>query len=71
MILYFENSFGKLREIAQPKDCAEASAAINQFLKEHNYTSYYTRTWINPKNSADTIFDVGSHSEFFHLIDNE
>ena len=36
-----------------------------EFLEEHNFTSYYTRFWINPKNPLEKIYDVGSHTEFF------
>jgi len=65
MTLYFENTFGFRRVIAEPLDEREAYAAINAFLKEHNYKSYYTRSWINESNLNEKIYDVGSHSEFF------
>ena len=65
MILYFENSLGQRREIGQGKSEQEIFQIINKFLEEHNFTSYYTRLWINPKNPLEKIYDVGSHTEFF------
>lgn len=64
-ILYFENSLGIRREIGNPKDEKEAFQIIHQFLNEHNYKSYYTRSWIDESNPKEKIYDVGSHSEFF------
>lgn len=66
------------REIAKIFDCerdgtpksdkeirAEAMLQIRAFAAARNFKIYYVRVW-----NADgkTIFDVGSHSEFFHLI---
>lgn len=66
------------REIANIYDnerdgCAKSDEAIMQeamlqiraFCAQRNFKIYYTRIW-----NADgkTIFDVGSHTEFFHLI---
>ena len=65
MILYFENSLGQRREIGQGKSEQEIFQIINKFLEEHNFTSYYTRFWINPKNPLEKIYDGGSHTEFF------
>ena len=65
MILYFENSRGQRREIGQGKSEQEIFQIINKFLEEHNFTSYYTRFWINPKNPLEKIYDVGSQTEFF------
>ena len=65
MILYFENSLGQRREIGHGKSEQEIFQIINKFLEEHNFTSYYTRFWINSKNPLEKIYDVGSHTEFF------
>lgn len=66
MILKFENSAGVKRTIAEVKSEPEALQEINKFLKERNYKSYYTRTiTIDPYH---TMYDVGSHTEFFHLV---
>lgn len=35
---------------------------MQQFMDNHNYKSYYTRTWIN---KGEMVFDVGSWTEFF------
>lgn len=64
MKLYFENSYGEKRIIGNPNSEQEAFKIINNFLKKHNFKSYYTRTW-NVNNFL--CIDVGSHSEFFYL----
>ena len=64
MNLYFQNSQGKLRLIAQPTSDKEVNATIKQFLDDHNYKSYYTRTWYEPEINRFVI-DVGSYTEFF------
>lgn len=69
MKLYFQNSQGKLRVIAEPTSDKECNAAIKQFLDEHGFKSYYTRTWTDKRNN--TWFDVGSHTEFFVSTEND
>lgn len=44
---------------------SEAGAIINNFCSERSFKIYYTRVW---NSDGKTIFDVGSHTEFFHLI---
>lgn len=67
LILYFENSQGLRREIGRPQSTEEIFQLIKDFLKAHNYKSYYIRIW---KNEEDEIYyDVGSWSEFFVLIE--
>lgn len=43
-------------------DERDVNRRIQQFLDEHNYKSYYTRTWVE---NGSKWFDVGSHTEFF------
>ena len=64
MKLYFQNSGGEERLIAEPKTKEDASNHITQFLEEHNYKSYYTMGSIY---EDKIVFDVGSWSEFFIL----
>ena len=42
-----------------------AFAAINKHCKEENEPVYYVRMW---NNETATMFDFGSHSEFFMLV---
>ena len=42
-----------------------AFKVINDFLDNHNYKSYYQRTW--KKDDKTTVVDVGSHTEFFYI----
>lgn len=69
MILYFENSRKQERVIAENlitrKDVYKK---INDFLNEHHFKSYYSRELYKP---TEVIFDVGSHTEFFHLKGTE
>ena len=64
MKLYFEDRFGREREIAEVADQAAAMKEIKNFLDKYNYKSYYTRYWTR---DGVTTFDVGSHTEFFKL----
>ena len=69
MKLYFENSYGEERVVAEVKNEQEAMKEINKFLDDHNYKLYYTRTWM--RNQNEKVYDVGSHSEFFIAKLNE
>ena len=70
MKLYFENSKGERRIIAEPKSRDGALEMIHAFCEERNFTIYYIRTWrVNEGVDAGAdVFDVGSHSEFFYLF---
>lgn len=64
MKLYFENSYGEERIIAEPKNEREAVKEIYKFCEERNFKIYYHRTWMSGNRKK---FDVGSHTEFFYL----
>lgn len=64
MKLYFENSQCKEWLIAECETVQEAHKEIDKFLDEHNFKSYYTRSW---GNDDGVTIDVGSHSEFFNI----
>ena len=64
MKLYFQNSRGVERLIAEPLNKQEVNKEINKFLDDHNFKSYYTRVG---EEDGRLIFDVGSHTEFFIL----
>lgn len=66
MILYFENNMGIRREIGRPQSTQEIYQIIKHFLDEHNYKSYYTRSWTRA--NGETCYDVGSHTEFFIMV---
>ena len=68
-ILEFEDSYGRYREIArfecEPEESEiKAMEYIRAFCDERSFHIYYTR--IN-RHKGYTWFDVGSHTEFFHL----
>ena len=63
MKLIFQNSYGEERVIAEVQNEQEVIKEINKFLDEHNFKSYYIRTWM--RNKYEKVYDVGSHLEFF------
>lgn len=71
--LQFKGSNGKVRDIATIQDenktdkeiLEEAMLHIRAFCAERHFKIYYTRIW---NAGGKTIFDVGSHTEFFYLI---
>ena len=67
MKLYFENSKGKRRVIAEPQTEENAYEIIHAFCEERDFAIYYVRTW----RDSDGLkwYDVGSHTEFFILDD--
>ena len=65
MKLYFENSHGQRRVIAEPQTEEEAVKEIYKFCEDRNFNIYYVRTWIEP--TGLKAYDVGSWSEFFYL----
>lgn len=74
MKLIFENSQGIERIIAFPENEKEAMKEIHKFVDQCNskrtdgrpFTIHYVRSW---KNGNRTTYDIGSHVEFFHLLD--
>ena len=63
MNLYFRDSYGKKRLMASDLQSKEGVwEHIQKFLDDHNFKSYYTRTWYA---DGHTWYDVGSHTEFF------
>lgn len=66
MNVYFENSRGIRRIIGENIPThKDVYKCINEFLDDHNFKSYYMRTWFD---GDYTVVDVGSHTEFF-LVD--
>lgn len=68
MKLYFENSKGEKRLIAEPQTEQEAMKVIKEFCDERDFKIYYTRVWGTPDGYKK--YDVGSWSEFFILDDS-
>ena len=71
MKLYFENSHGERRVIATDITEEQVGKEIMQFINKHNegrakpFKSYYMNVWTNEQ--GETVYDVGSWSEFFIL----
>lgn len=65
MKLYFQNSKGEERVIAEPTNKEAVSKEIYKFLDNHNdniFKSYYTRAYVE---NGRLKLDVESHTEFF------
>ena len=60
--LYFINSRGEYRLLYENVQEKEIHILIQLFLDKHNFKSYYTRSW---NTNEGTMYDVGSHTEFF------
>ena len=60
--IYFINSRGEYRLLAENVTESEARKVRTKFLDDHKFTSYYTRSW---NTSEGKMYDVGSHTEFF------
>lgn len=70
--LWFGNRLGQERVIAECENFKEVNIAIDKFIAECNkkwpnktpFKRYYTRIW---NEGGRSVFDVGSHSEFFYF----
>ena len=65
MKLYFQNSRGVERMIAEHSNREEVVEEINKFLDDHNYKSYYMQVC---EDNGRLMIDVGSWSEFFYFV---
>ena len=68
MVVLFENSKGKFRQIGKANNDKEGYAIINSFLEEHKFKSYYTRV-IKLEDGSKKL-DVGSYTEFFYFVED-
>lgn len=66
MKLYFENSYGKRRIIAEPETEQDAMTEIHKFCEDRNFVIYYVRRW---QTKDGLRYDVGSWTESFLLED--
>lgn len=62
--VFFKNSKGVKREIAEVENLTEAYDKINEFCSERKFEIFYTRSW---KRGETIIVDVGSYTEFFYI----
>lgn len=62
--LYFLSSYGEKRLVRENIDPEAAMGYINEYIAtlNSNFKVYYIRTW---ESEEGTMYDVGSHSEFF------
>ncbi len=67
MTLFFENMFGEKREISRPDTMEDGRKEMMSFLDKHDFISPY---WRANESNGDLWIDVGSHSEFFWIHDD-
>lgn len=67
MKVYFKDSHGKKRLLKEVETKEDVWKVIQEFLDDHDFTSYYTRLWFT---DGYTWFDVGSHTEYFLVDEN-
>lgn len=70
MILYFLDSYGNKRLVKTdviPETATKEIEAYTHSLNP-NYKIYYYRSWYS-ENDGGILYDIGSHSEFFLLVD--
>lgn len=69
MMLYFIRSNGEKRLVHKNVEPETAGKFIHQYVNNINptYKIYYTREWYDEE-AGGTMYDVGSHSEFFLLV---
>ena len=72
MNLYFLDSNNNKRLVKKEVCAKEVGSVITQFVNNINptYKIYYMRSWYNEAENG-TMYDVGSHSEFFLLVDED
>ena len=63
-ILFFDDRFGNTRIVMQNINKKDVFKAICDYIFSLNpkYKIYYIRSW---NRDGETVYDVGSHSEFF------
>ena len=66
--VYFQRSNGDFVLLWESCTKEDVSLVIKAFLDEHNYKSYYTRSWCK---DGMVWYDVGSHTEFFVWANEE
>lgn len=64
----FKNSRGEERLLANVEKEEDVWKIMQDFLKDHDFKSYYTVVNIHPHFRE---YDVGSHTEFFYLYTDE
>jgi hypothetical protein len=66
-MLYYEDANRHRTEVGNASTIEEALKQIGEYLKERNFQLCYIRYWM--KRDGETVFDFGSHVEFFILKD--
>lgn len=67
MKVEFENSDGERSYVGESDTRQGCFQIINNYLKEHDFKSYYKRITHIPERDELWI-DFGSHTEFFYIV---
>lgn len=65
--LYFKRATGEKVLVKDNLEEENIGKAIKDavFEMNPNYKIYYMRAWISTEDASTTVYDVGSHTEFF------
>lgn len=69
--LYFERSNGEIQPVARAPDEKSVWPAIRDDIarRNPNFVVHYIRNWVVNRNGEPaTMFDVGSHTEFYYCV---
>lgn len=70
--IYFKNSNGVRSLISENVAKDDWYSCISEDVERRSkgkFKIFYYRSWTNPSNDKETIIDVGSHTEFYILVD--
>ena len=70
MTLYFIDARGEMRLVKKDVEAETATKEISAYVKTLNpdYKIYYFRSWYS-EDYGGTMYDIGSHVEFFLLAE--
>ena len=71
--IYFKNSCDMVRVVKIDADPSKILHEISEYVRKlnPNYKIYYFRHWTDPTDPKTTWYDVGSHTEFFYVVEEE
>ena len=70
MTLYFIDARGEMRLVKKGVEAKTACKEMSEYVNSlnPNYKIYYFRSWYS-EDYGGTMYDVGSHAEFFLLVE--
>ena len=71
--IYFKKSYDVVKVVKIDADPSKILHEIKEYVRKinPNYKIYYFRSWGDPSDPKITWYDVGSHTEFFYVVEEE